>query len=118
MLGTRKNTANGLPDKDHLYGNYERSLKWQDDLHRRATHKALDMADDMAFEQHVTRTGMGWKELAVIAAALLGGGGLAAYALRDPPLVQQQAPLDSEYEVRFFDADGNPISVPHISERE
>jgi hypothetical protein len=108
-----------LPDKQQLYGNYERSLKWQDDLHRKAAHKALDMADDMGFSQNLNaHSGMTWKELAVLAAALIGGGSLAAYLLSDKQPVEQQKPVDFEYNVRFFDADGNPIKVKHISERD
>jgi len=119
MWGSNASAKSGLPDKDHLYGNYERSLKWQDDLHRKAAHKALDMAEEMGFEQNLTRTGFGWKELAVVAGAVLGGIGLVSHfsGQNDAP-PQQQAPVDSDYDVRFYDADGNPIHVPHISERQ
>jgi len=71
------------------------------------------------------RHGMTWRELAVVAAMVLGAGGLGAWAFSSSssePQQQQQpatmSPVDAEYEVRFFDADGNPIRVPHISERE
>ena len=74
---------------------------------RRATHKALDVPD----EDVNIRTGIGWKELAVIAAMVLGAGGVAAYFQQSPPVAPVSSPVDSEYEVRFFDADGKPIKL-------
>lgn len=52
---------------------------------------------------------------AAIGALGIGGplAGVATYALlsRNEPAPAVE-PADSEYEIRFFDADGNPISVP------
>lgn len=95
---------------------YDRTMRWHDELSRRFTKRSLDIPDD-EMNNVGNKTGMGWKELAVIGALILGGGALSAHFLGDkaaPPAVV--APVDSEYEVRFFDADGNPIKVPHVSE--
>jgi hypothetical protein len=45
-----------------------------------------------------------------LAATLLGGGGLGGAWIMN-------ALLDTEYEVRFYDADGNLIDVPDITQR-
>jgi hypothetical protein len=113
-MAQAETTDASMPDKNRLYGVFERSAKWRDDLHRKATHKALDIADEMDFNQTLTRTGMTWKELAVIAAMLLGGGALGMHYFASE---RQAPPVDSEYEVRFYDKDGNPIHVPHVSRR-
>lgn len=57
--------------------------------------------------------GIGQTLLAVAA------GALAVYLWCNRPQATQPVnpPVDSEYEVRFFDADGNPIELPNISER-
>ncbi len=61
---------------------------------------------------------------------MLAGGGLtlagmlAAKYFDKPtttataPVTQPAGPADSEYQVLFYDADGNPIKVPHISTKE
>lgn len=117
----------GPDDKDYPYRRWAKHEDWKNSVHRRGVHKALDLADEMEFKQDIDnsrRSGMGWKELAVIGAMLLGGGTLGFLALdRDTQQTQQptqQTPpplYDSEYEVRFYDRDGNPIDVPHISQR-
>lgn len=98
-------------DKQGLFGWWHKSIKWQDDLHRRACHRALDMPED---DMNI-RTGLGWKELAVIGAMVLGAGGLGIWGTSTPETPQPQppatAPGDSEYDVRFFDADGKPIDL-------
>lgn len=120
-----QNPANNPNDKDHPYRSWVGAELWRNRLQRRATHKALDIADDeMDFNQSIQK-GMGWKELAVIAATGLGAAHLLTKNSDQAPAPVPQAvvqpavpsPLaDSEYEVRFFDVNGNPIDVPHISQ--
>lgn len=101
-------------DKQTLWGWWYRQAAWRDQLDKRLAHKALDIpeADDM---QNVgNRSGMTWRELAVIGVMVLGAGWIAANHMS---ATQQTAPEDSEYEVRFFDAEGNPVDVPHVSRR-
>lgn len=102
-----------LPDKDFLYGVFQKTEDWKDNLHRKLSHKALDIADDTDVNVDNSRMGIGWKELLVLAGAGLGG-----FYLYDrnqnqnppsPPV--QSAPIDSEYDVRFYDASGNLIDV-------
>lgn len=122
---TRQPSPNGdgaLPDKNYLYGNFQNHENWRERLHQRVVHKGLDMAMEDDVEVHAPRTtvnGVGWKELAVAGLLALGGYGLWLRGQPSPAPAPPafEGPLDSEYEVRFFDADGNPINVPHISQR-
>jgi len=80
---------------------------------RRLFHWSLDMPpepDDM--DVHVNKSGFGWKELAVIGATVLGGSAMWMQGRDASPSPAAVAPVDSEYEVRFYDADGNVIQVP------
>ena len=110
-----------LPDKGYLYGNFQKVLDWQCKLFRKASHKALDIPDD-DMDLNV-RNGMGWKELAVVGAMVLGAAwGAKYFAVPEspaPPAVTVPAtpPVDSEYEVRFYDAEGNVIPVPHVNQK-
>ena len=112
-------TNKGTPDKDYLYGRFEAGEAWKRRLHRKGAYKALDMADDDMGDIHANRIGMTWKELAVVAALL--GGSVAGTAWftggEGKPSASPAAasPADSEYEVRFYDADGNPIRVEPIN---
>lgn len=115
-------TAGGI-SKRFLYGKHD---EWVDKRNRfgiRAAYKALDMPmdDDMNIQ-----SGMTWKELAAggsVITALLALA-LWAYSLfapspslpeNPPPAVNPpvaSTPLeDRDYEVRFWDRDGNPIHV-------
>ena len=80
------------PNKQALYGEFQRSRRWRDRLSKKLAHKALDIADDdMVINQH--RSGFGWRELAVIGAALLGGGWLSGLLPgRAPPPAAEPAP--------------------------
>ena len=105
------------------------SIEKNQKIYRDAVKKTYGLpADDMQFSNSST-SGMGWKELSVIgliALALIFG---SQWMNRSPVNVQQQtqtpaaaptqtkAPTDSEYMVRFYDKDGNPIDVPHISQK-
>ena len=113
--------GNSLPDKDYLYGNWQerknRRVDWLDKFGKSLAYKSQDMAEDEDLQitnANQTRNGITWKELAVIAATLLGGGYLYQNSGNLSPTATI-APTDSEYEVRFFDADGKPINVPHIN---
>lgn len=112
--------SGSIPDKGHLYGRFLEWESWRNSLSKKLAHKALDIMPDDDMNINQTRTGMGWKELGIIA-AMIGGVGFGAYQLGTPDSVPQPAVTqpnqlsDSEYEVRFFDAQGNPITVPHIS---
>lgn len=99
-------------DKEHLYGQFNKRNEWRHTLAKKATYKALDIPEEDDVNINVQK-GYGWKELLVGGAVLLGGGLLASNHFQPP----QAAPVDSAYEVRFFDADGNPITVPNVSER-
>jgi hypothetical protein len=99
-----------------------KQIAWQQKLDKKLAYKALDipMDDDM---QISTTNGIGWKELAVVAGALLGGGWLycnsqAPAPIAPPAVVAPQVEtINQDYELRFFDADGNLIELPNISER-
>ena len=66
-------------------------------------------------------TGLSGGAVAAIAAAV----GLPATVLAglmllkggSAPVTSAPGPADSNYTVRFYDRDGNPINVPHISTR-
>lgn len=68
--------------KNALWGDWRSSMKWRESLHRQATHKALDIPDEMGNIEANRIYGMGWKELAVIV------GGLAAAAYFFKPQVE------------------------------
>ena len=104
-------------DKESLYGKFQRTADWQDKLHKKLAHKSLDIGeqDEMQVDNSRTQLGITWKELAVLAAT--GLGGLYMFNQWNQPATPQQqqptqsAPVDSEYQVRFYDAEGNPIDV-------
>lgn len=117
-----------LPDKQYLYGEFlkgeQRRRNWQDQLHKKSTYKALDMAaDEMGDVNTTVNKGMGVKELGIIGAIILG-----ALAFMRPDLLpstgnnqqQQQAagPADSEYDVRFYNRNGELIDVPQRTSNE
>ena len=120
-------------DKDYLYGRYQKAqdartkleqdrARWMYQFQRQTAHKAVDepIEDDMAgdFLQHVdntktqTQTGMGWKELAVIAALVAGTGAATAYVTNknnapavvqpaDPPVQQPSIDTNIVPGIRF-----------------
>lgn len=125
---------------EQLYGNYHKSVEKQQKLRDEVARKALNMPidDDMNIDQDIkiTKTGFGWKEILALSAVGLGTYGIIATGFNfgrqntppsaitaTPPLSPVQPipsvpPLsDSEYQVLFYDKDGNLISVPHISTR-
>jgi hypothetical protein len=109
-----------------IWPNWANQQEWQNKLHEQAVRKALDIpSDDMQIVQN--KTGIGTAGAVGIAAAagipsaltagalalsLMGGGSEAPQA-PEPPAIS-----DSEYQVLFYDKDGNPIVVPHISQKD
>ena len=89
---------------------------WRQNLERKATHKALGIPDD---DMNIT-TGMGWKELAIVGALIVGGiwGGTKLIEqsppqmppVQQPPLLQP-SPTDAAYNVIFYDAAGNQLQL-------
>jgi hypothetical protein len=87
-----KNTT-GI-DKNALYGNYQQSAQWRDDVARKATHKALDLidGDDMNIKggdrnevhNHYGPSVVPWVIAAATAVML---GGVTLYSLRTSPPV-------------------------------
>lgn len=113
--------ANAEPNKDHLYGRYQQHEDWRDGLHRRVAHKSLDIPELEDVHVNNSRTGLGWKELLAVGAIVAGVPWAASLlhigekASSQPEIQNPSFPADSEYEVLFFDKDGNRINVPHIS---
>ena len=106
-----------LPDKEYLYGEFQRRQRWRDRLAQKLAYKAVDIPEDEDVNVNV-QNGIGWKGMAVIAGALLGGGWLVAAALQSPTSPPApMSPADSEYEVRFYDSQGRLIEIPRLPER-
>ena len=104
-----------IPDKKYLYGRYMAHENWTQRLHRKLAHKSLDIPEDDDVYVDNSQKGMTWKELAVLAALGLGGAGAYAYSQKAVVVKPEVEVADSEYDVLFYDKDGNEISVPHIS---
>ncbi len=113
-------------DTNQLYGRYEDKENWQNKLHKKTIHKALNIPmDDDVNVTNTSSSGFGWKELAVLAA--LGLGGAAIYKTGGPQLIQntmpnapanqQVSPADQQqkFDVYFYDKDGNQITVPRAA---
>lgn len=110
---------------------WRRNQQWRENLAKKAAHKSLDIPDD-DMQIHNTRTGISaGGAIGIAAAAGIPGAiasGILGYSLLtkpsevpapepSQPTVSCPAVPDSEYDVLFYDKDGNPISVPHISTR-
>ncbi len=100
------------------YDNFNQGQKWRQRLAEKATYKALDIPESdgigVTVNRNVTR-GIGWRELGVVGAIVLGGAMLLKPGAEVSPTTPS-TPADSEYEVRFFDAEGNPLAIPHRSD--
>jgi len=118
-----KSTASDTPvdiNKEIQSQLWRRNQAWRDKLYKSVCHQALDTPEIDDMQNVGNKSGMTWKELAVIGLVLIAGGWVA----KDYINVNQQqttptsapASVDSEYEVRFFDQDGNPINVPNVNE--
>ncbi len=104
--------------KDALYRDYNQGRSWKQRLHRLAVHKALDIApeDDVHISQKTS--GLGWKELAIIVAGMVAGTAATGWLLyKQSEPTKHESPVDTEYDVRFYDAEGKLIEVPHISKK-
>jgi len=111
-------------NKLEQYGEYIKGDRARRDLEMKLAHKSLDIPEDMGVNVTNTRRGLelGWRE--ILAAGVVGATGLAFWMQPwqspkeiEPTTTQQQGPIDTEYDVLFFDKDGNPITVPHIDTR-
>lgn len=118
----------------NLWSRWAKTRDWQDKLEKAVSYKAFDVSesDDMKSKTSNSTnnvSGIGFKE--ILALGLLGAGGM--YAINKgatpppaapPAAVAQPAtpatpptypgPPDSNYQVLFYDKDGNPISVPRL----
>ena len=112
-------TTEQIPDKDYMYGKFQKTRDWKDKLHKKLAHKSLDIDenDDLNVDNSKHNYGLDWKSLAVLAAALLGGGYMVSDIVINNETPAAVSPVDSEYDVRFYDANGNLIDVPHISQK-
>jgi len=103
-------------DKEKVYGEYLNAQRKRRRLALSAAHKALDIPED---DEVNIINGFGWKELLVVAALICGSLLGWAWLQRglSPPQQRHTTPVDSEYEVRFYDREGNPIEIPQIKRR-
>ena len=116
---------------------WARNAEWREKVNEQMVRKSLDLpSDDVNITQNKSGITTGGA-VALAAAAgvpstlaagimgasmLFGGNGNTANSSAEVVTQPQAAvapvnPADSEYEVRFYDKDGNPIVVPHISTR-
>lgn len=108
-------------DKKMLYGKYQEGEDRRSRLRDKAAYKALDIAmEDDPLQVITNKSGISTPGAVGIAgilgASLLGYGWLN----REQPVQQQPtppaaaAPADSDYEIGFWDQDGNPIEVERV----
>lgn len=55
--------------------------------------------------------------LAIVLVAAMAAWGATVLMKHDEQKPVTANAIDTEYEVRFFDRDGNPITIPHISQK-
>ena len=112
------------PDQPAIYDHFQRAeddkrnrMLRRDKLSIRLIHKAVDMADVDDMGDTNIRTGMGWKELAVVG-SLMAGTLCGSYLLNRPiapaplipviPVVQPATPppnvdADTKYDLKFVE---------------
>jgi len=84
------------PDKDHLYGRYQRQEDWRNNLHRKVAHKSLDIPETDDVNVDNSRHGIGMKELIAIGAMVIGGPlAYAAFTQFMKPESDQKPPVSS-----------------------
>lgn len=125
----------------NLYGAFQRTEDWQDNLHRKAAHKALNIRDeDMINAPQTTNVnGIGWKELIMVAALMAGSAGAAAYftgpantpppaqpiqqpvqqpqpqPIQQPTTGQAELPAPVKFRVRLTPQDGGTYSIENAN---
>lgn len=99
-------------ETDDPYKDYRKAQRWRQNLFKKLCHKSVDIPeDDMGIN---VQKGITWKEMlaaGVILLALVFVGG----KYLTPPVTLPVTPSQKatqEYEVRFFDSEGNEIHVP------
>lgn len=107
-------------DQEALYGVFNESTQRRQRWHDKAIHKALNLPmedDDMQFNQSSGLTVGHLLGIAVIAGVLFVGASLWKPSEPAPPM---SAPgvTDTEYDVRFYDREGNLIDVPQREPKE
>lgn len=106
-------------NKNFLYGRYNKSEDRRAHFLNKVAHKAADLALDDDVNITANRTGIGTAGAVGIAAACGIPGLVTALALmfggkgEQSPVVPS-SPADSEYDVRFYDKDGNLIPVERL----
>ena len=107
----------------HASPHWRKNAEWRDKLAHQATRKALDIPDD-DMPTIITANKTGISTAGAIGIAAMAGlpptiaasvlGAMLFFGGDDKP--DHSGPADSEYEVIHYDADGNIIPVPHISQ--
>ena len=107
-------------NQQDLHGLYNDEARLEHAVYMDGARKALGLGKSGGKPMDVsssTQNGMGWRELAVVGAIVVGS--LFAMHQASPDATTQPTPApqvsvpDTEYEVRFFDADGNRIPIEH-----
>ena len=100
-----------MSKKTTPYQQYVQSSQWRQRLFKKATHKALDIPED---DVNINvQKGITWKEIATAGALLLASAIAAGQYFQPSTPGVDSTTGTQEFEVRFFDAEGNEINVPH-----
>ena len=110
------------PNPSDLYLNYQRNIQWRDRLHKRLAHKSFDIPEEEDMYVDNSQKGLSGKAvlgiaLAAAMAAGVPGAGIAYFALDAMKSMKGgdqsiSEPVDSSYQVLFYDKDGKPIQLP------
>lgn len=103
-------------DKGALYGVFQKTEDWKDQLHRRLAHKSLDIADDdMQIAVDKSTQGMGAKELLAIGALVIGAG--VGGSLLTKPTTPTPPPITPPAVTQpFDDTDTDTVNVIGFAE--
>ena len=108
---TNSNSPSELPDKGYLYGKFQELVDWQNNLHKKAAHKALDIPLDNEMI-HVEKKGIGIGGVlgvaAITAASILGSQYLMSRNNKPPttttaPVEKPTVDNDTQYELEFVE---------------
>lgn len=130
MAGSLNESADSVSDvrMGYLWPRWGKNQAWKDRLYKAAAHKSLDIPEDMNISN--TKTGIGALGAVGIAAAAgipsAIAAGILGYAMMGKPDVAANQPSHpsasepgmSDYEILFYDKDGQPIRVDHISKKQ